>query len=59
MKRQANGEILAIGNDNNDANYWFQGTIDEVQLWNVARTAAEIQADRAHTLTGDEPGLVG
>jgi 6-phosphogluconolactonase (cycloisomerase 2 family) len=37
----------------------YNGMIDEVRVWNVARTAAQIDYDMRHTLTGDEPGLVG
>jgi predicted secreted protein len=37
----------------------FQGLIDEVRLWNVTRTPAEIQNYMRLTLTGDEPGLAG
>jgi hypothetical protein len=37
----------------------FGGLIDEVRIWNVARTQAEIQMDMHRALTGDEPGLVG
>jgi len=37
----------------------FQGLIDEVRLWNVARTPAEIQKYSRLTLAGDEPGLTG
>lgn len=32
--------------------------VDEVTVWNVARTAAEIDASRTATLVGNEPGLV-
>ncbi|RKU18683.1 hypothetical protein C6503_09100 [Candidatus Poribacteria bacterium] len=35
----------------------FVGFIDEVRIWNVARTATEIQGDMNTQLTGDEPGL--
>ncbi|MQY63586.1 MAG: hypothetical protein GH143_04695, partial [Calditrichaeota bacterium] len=35
----------------------FQGLIDEVRIWNVARTAADIQADMNTTLDGNEVGL--
>lgn len=31
--------------------------IDEVQIWDVARTAAEIRRDMFRTLSGTEPGL--
>ncbi|HXJ56525.1 MAG TPA: LamG-like jellyroll fold domain-containing protein [Verrucomicrobiae bacterium] len=42
--------------------YWrigesFQGTIDDLQIWNVARTDQEIQQGRGRPLTGGEPGL--
>ena len=37
----------------------FIGQIDEVRIWNVARTEAEISADMNKQLNGDEPGLVG
>ena len=36
----------------------FVGLIDEVRIWNVARTGAEIRADMNTELTGNEPGLV-
>jgi hypothetical protein len=36
----------------------FTGSIDDVQIWSVARNAAEIQADGAYALVGNEPGLV-
>jgi len=37
---------------------YFHGLIDEVRVWNVARSAAEIAADYDRTLAGNEPGLV-
>ncbi len=36
----------------------FQGQLDEVRIWNGARTAAQIQTNRNRSLIGDEPGLV-
>ena len=36
----------------------FVGFIDEVRIWNVARTGTEIRSDMNTQLTGDEPGLV-
>lgn len=36
----------------------FNGLIDEVRIWNVARSQADIQANRNQPLTGNEIGLV-
>lgn len=36
----------------------FPGSMDEVRIWSIARTAEEIQRDRVRNLVGDEPGLV-
>lgn len=38
---------------------WFGGVIDEVRVWNVARTQAQIQSDMSTPLVGNESGLVG
>ena len=38
-------------------NFAAEGLIDEVQIWNVARTASQIQQDMNHVLVGNEPGL--
>ena len=48
--------FLNIGNFNN-ANY-FDGNIDEVRIWSVVRTAAEIAANVSCPLSGAEPGLI-
>ena len=42
-----------------DANedYYFDGAIDEVRVWNFARSEAQIQADMSRPLNGDETGL--
>ena len=37
----------------------YVGQIDEVRIWNIARTEEEIRADMNRQLNGDEPGLVG
>jgi len=36
----------------------LQGSIDEVRMWNVARTESEIKADMEKRLTGSETNLV-
>ncbi|MCC7035579.1 MAG: hypothetical protein IT179_22395, partial [Acidobacteria bacterium] len=36
----------------------YNGGLDEVRIWNVVRTAAELQAQRTVELAGTEPGLV-
>ena len=45
------GDTLGLGN--------FQGLIDEVRVWNVARSEVEIQSAMSTPLSGNEPGLVG
>ena len=35
----------------------FVGTVDELRVWSVARTPAQLDARRCDTLDGDEPGL--
>jgi len=41
------------------ANRQWSGVIDEVRLWNIARTETEISNNMDNPLTGAEPGLVG
>jgi len=36
---------------------WFAGTLDEVRIWNTARTAQEITDNMSATLNGNETGL--
>jgi len=38
---------------------YYQGLVDEVRIWNIARSQSDIQADMNRQLTGNEPGLVG
>ena len=40
-------------------NEFVKGLIDEVRIWNYARTQEEIQGTMSVTLEGNEPGLVG
>ncbi len=45
--------------DNLESYGAYQGSLDDVRIWNKARTQAEIQADLNRELTGSEIGLVG
>jgi glycerophosphoryl diester phosphodiesterase len=44
---------------NPGAGQFFNGQIDEVRVWNVARNQPQIQSFMNQTLTGGEAGLVG
>lgn len=46
-----------IGRDGRDFNKYFKGKIDEVRIWTVARTEAEINVNMLKELVGDETGL--
>lgn len=52
---------LRIGwsHENRPAQSSFVGQIDDVRIWNIARTDADIRSDMITELKGDEPGLVG
>jgi hypothetical protein len=49
---------ITLGADTIDSHY-FNGLIDELRLWNVVRTPADIMGTMHQRLTGNEPGLVG
>jgi len=38
---------------------FFPGVLDDVRIWNFAKTAAQIQSQMTQALTGSESGLVG
>lgn len=38
--------------------FGFDGSLDEVRIWNYARSGADILADYTTKLTGKEPGLI-
>jgi len=50
---------LWIGFDPYTETRQFVGLIDEVRIWNTARTQADIKAAMGRPLTGNKPGLVG
>jgi hypothetical protein len=51
--------ILHVGGiiNSSSRNWTLAGDIDDVQIWNTARSAAEIGEDMNRQLTGSEPGL--
>ncbi|MFM6024769.1 MAG: Calx-beta domain-containing protein, partial [Dolichospermum sp.] len=49
---------LSLGRGYNNSRF-LNGKLDDVRIWNKARTQAEIQADFNRELTGNESGLVG
>lgn len=56
----ANSLRLTIGAaPENPADRHFNGFIRDVRIWNVARTQAQIDANKYATLVGNESGLVG
>ncbi|NCR44162.1 MAG: hypothetical protein GPJ09_07665 [Microcystis aeruginosa SX13-01] len=54
----ANQDDFRIGGRQATAQY-FKGQIDDVRVWNTARTQAEIQTYYNRNLTGKEPELIG
>ena len=53
------GTATAYIASGNGVGEWFKGSMDDVRIWNVARTQAEIAANMNVRLRGDEAGLVG
>ena len=53
------GTPIRLGHSNGGTLRAFYGMIDEVRLWNVARSGTAIAATMNTLLTGVEPGLVG
>lgn len=51
------GTILALGSIGGN-NSFYKGMLDELSLWNLARSAAQINQDRSHGLFGTETGLL-
>ncbi|MCC7263610.1 MAG: hypothetical protein IT369_13925, partial [Candidatus Latescibacteria bacterium] len=48
-----------LGKSNWKENAYFHGALDEVRVWSVARSEAQIRAGMGQALRGDEAGLVG
>ena len=56
----SNTDIVLIGSKKNLGSpaYFFNGNIDEVRIWNIARTQSEIQSAMNSPLAGNETGLL-
>lgn len=50
---------LTLGSFDSTQTKYFNGMIDEVRLWNIARDENKIKAYRNVGLSGDEDGLIG
>ncbi len=50
---------ICFGGKSWNAKYRYNGTIDDVRIWNIARTRREIRSTMDTDLCGDEPGLIG
>lgn len=48
---------ITVGESTGFPGRFFDGIIDEVRIWSVARTAEEIAANTFASFNGDEPGL--
>ncbi|MEM9022946.1 MAG: LamG-like jellyroll fold domain-containing protein, partial [Bacteroidota bacterium] len=57
VKIRATTDDLSIGTGN--TNRFFNGQVDEVRIWNVARTEQDIREFMCAKLSGSETGLVG
>ncbi len=53
------GGTVRIGNTEETGDNYFKGVIDDVRLWNVVRTQADIAAFKDQELVGNESGLIG
>lgn len=49
---------IYIGEDPTWSGRTFNGTVDEVRIWNIARSQNDIQTNMTTSFTGTEPGLV-
>ncbi len=56
---QDNTAPVNVGKFGGSLTRWFDGVVDEVRIWNTARTEAEINANMNLRLTGSESGLAG
>jgi hypothetical protein len=53
------GSSLLIGRQGTGGANYFDGMLDEVRIWNMARSAAQIQTNLRGAIPANEPGLMG
>ena len=53
------GYPFCIGKFSSENGRYFSGGIDELSVWNIARTASDISSTYNSYLAGNEPGLIG
>ncbi|HPE33776.1 MAG TPA: T9SS type A sorting domain-containing protein [Bacteroidales bacterium] len=53
-----NDYLVNIAENGENTGRYFNGLIDEVRIWNIARTQTEINDNKNNVLTGNESGLV-
>lgn len=58
IKPQAANMLMTIGTAFGNSSYGWQGNLDEVRVWNTARTQAEIQ-ENMNRILDRHPNLVG
>jgi hypothetical protein len=54
----ANDYLVNIAENAESTGRYFNGLIDEVRIWNIARTQTQIQDNMNTVMTGNESGLV-
>ena len=62
MANSATNALTAVGSSlstTGATSGFFAGVVDEVRIWNVARTAAQIAAAKNTEITGAQAGLMG
>ncbi len=52
------GLNMFIGREELSSDGYFEGLIDEVRIWNTARTGSQIREDMCRNLTGNETNLL-
>jgi hypothetical protein len=59
LNNTAENVYLGAGNNNGTIMNFFDGSLDDITIWDRALTQEEIQSNMSTPPTGSEPGLVG